>query len=664
MQDNDKRTLYGEAIRAPQNISHLTHIYTPHRREEYVISKEDFVKNSIDIYGSAIPLFKEYDITQGSIVGAIFKESEESLYQGITECKFVSDDNINIEENAHSYTKQYVLKSDGDVKKDDEKEEHNDSDDTEIIDGTYEYKSLSYESPYIEIINATYDDEKGRLDITLKTQDAVLVSRIIATTLGIDEKNVRVTTLPYTSNFDEYFISTIYASVVAAKAAEKFGANIEYRYRPYSVSPSFSVHRKTVVDRNTLDITHEDVEINVDCGTVLVFEEEISKVLFASSLPPYRVFTFNAKINLLQSSSNSTFFFSNYMKASVSSSSMEHLYAIAFKMGKQPILFLEEHIKDNFESYNTILPSLNIDELKNNYEGLLKSEDAYMQSSIFSLNDSKKGVFLSSISALNKAQSVSLFSLPSGLTKDFDKRNDFAFGALKDEDTSNVKLYIGTSTSIENKDRLDDALEVLKTNTKTQDLTLTLKGVPREKLFTIGPDIMRRHTTIALNAIKNAIVQKKIRKDFSLFPLLKDDNEVWFFNNFWGMSVFEGYKDFVTDEIVLTSVHMCILHSSSFDKDTDVVFYKQAVLRILSLFGVRLSSEFENRENFKIDFCESQFCFDALEGVFSLVLSGLRILSFMLSPKRKLLKDKEMSVKKKDSDAPKNDDSKEEVDAP
>lgn len=636
MPDSEKRTLYGEALVAENDIAHLSHIYTPHKKDAYVISKEDFVDNSFTVYGSKLPIFKEFSIKKGAVIGAIFKEKEEDLQEGAFECKLQCDETEDLEKNAHSFTKSYTLENKTEESSEDPSDEKIDANPI-IVDGKYEYQSLSYESPYVEIIQASYDDERGRLDISLKTQDAVLTAKVIAECLSLDEKDVRVSTIAYTSSYDEFFLSTLYAAVIAAKAAEKFGANIRYMYRPYSISPSFSICRRTELDRMSLSVKSETVEINSDCGNALMLEEEIAELLFVSSLPFYKVESTSVKVNLLSSNNRSTFFFLSYFKAVALSSSLEHLYRLAFATGKEPMLFLEEHLADDFEDRKEFLNVENYRDLQKAYKELLKAEDAYVQSAIFEINDEREGVFLSSISALNKAQSSAVFLLTSGLPMSFAEKNDFAFGASKDADTANSKLYLGTSTSIENKARLDDAIETLENNTNGQNYALTLRGVPRDKNFTVGPDVMRRHTSIALSAIKNAIINKKIHKDFSIFPLSKSaDIEA---NTFWGTAVMNGYKDFVTDEIVITSIHLSLLHSSLFRKEEDVSFYRQAVLRSISLLNIRLSNDFEDKDDFKIDLIDTQLCIDAIEGVFPLVLSAFRLLSFLLSPHRKLLKD-------------------------
>lgn len=652
MPEIEKRTLYGKALTAENDIAHLQHIYTPHKKDAYVISREDFLDNCFTVYGSKIPIFKEFSIQKGAVIGAIFKEKEEELSEGAFECKLQTDDKEDIEKDTHSFTKTYSLQSDKEVNAEEEESEKVDED-ALVVEAKYEYPSLFYESPYVEIIQASYDDEKGRLDISLKTQDAVLTAKVIAECLGLDEKNVRVSTIAYTSAYDEFFLSTLYAAVIASKAAEKFGANIKYMYRPYSVSPSFSIYRKAELDRMSHSIKSETVEINADCGNALMFEEESAELLFISSLPFYKTDNISVKVNLISSNNVSTFFFLSYFKAVAVSSSLEHLYKIAFTLGKEPILFLEEHLSDDFTAREEFLNTEVYKDLEVSYKELLKVEDAYVQSAIFEINEESEGVFLSSISALNKAQSVSLFALPSGLPISFAEKNDFAIGAIKDADSGSSKLYLGTSTSIENKARLDDAIEILENNMNGQSYALTLRGVPRDKNFTVGPDIMRRHTSIALNAIKNAIVNKKIHKDFAVFPLLKSMAAT--LNTFWGASVMSGYKDFVTDEIVITSVHLSLLHSSLFKKEDDISFYRQAVLRVLSLLNIRLSKDFEDKEDFKIDLVDTQLCIDSIEGVFPLVLSSFRLLTFLLSPSRKLLKDSEVKKTFVEDKASEND---------
>ena len=213
-------------------------------------------------------------------------------------------------------------------------------DETVEIKRTYKYPSFSYKSKYLETITAEYDDEAERLDLTLRTQDINTVISAVSEALGIEASNIRLTGLSYFANFDEYFLSTIRAAIIASKAAEKYGKKVVLTYRPLSVSPSLDITKTTVVSKDGSVVYSEDIQVDADVGNSFIISEDCADIIASSVAPLYGVKKLSTTVRIMESSSLCTLFFAGFIKAAPSSCAIEHAHQIAFALGLDPVEFI------------------------------------------------------------------------------------------------------------------------------------------------------------------------------------------------------------------------------------------------------------------------------------------------------------------------------------
>lgn len=656
MQEKSKKILYGRLVFAENDIDHFSRLYTPYNT--FTVNSEDFSKDTINLYDTEVPLFSKHDVKKGNIIGAIFKEDLNSIQKALKECHPVSDE----EDKKYSPNKQQTLFSDEEMKEKVSKTplafspyktfsksysytlKNKDKFNGNILsfEKIYTYNSISYESDYIETITAEYDDEDESLNITLKTEDPNLIAMALADVLSIQRKNIKVIPLPYNSHFDEYFISMVKGAIIAAKAAEKYGEVIKMLIRPRSISPSFKIRRKTYVAEDYSRILREDISVEGDLGNLPILQDDIADTLTSGLIPSYAPEKVNINVTFHEGPCECTLFFSSYFKAISSASTSEHTYALAFSMTKQPISLILDHLEDELTEEAKRLSIYNQGSVKKHFENLLESEDAYVQSAIFSVNSRKTASFMSPISAINKAQSVALCFIQNGLTKQFERKYNFSFMTNR-EDEKNVKFFLGTPTSDVNKERIELFANGIELNEKKVDVGF-LPRAYRGRVFTAGPDILSRHTSVILNKVKEVYEDETDTATTMYHQFYQGTRNGQYGTIIWGMGVLSGYRDFVSNEVVVTKAHFVLPHSSSFDDNDDVIHYKHKIMNILSLFNIRFRDEFNYSDSMQIDFVKREPIFDSLECLFPLVLSAYRVLLYELSNEKKRVEFKKVII--------------------
>ena len=651
---HDGSVLFGQLVETTSYVEHISRIYTPYNT--YTISAEDFANGRVKVYGSDVHIFQTDKVKEGTVFAAVFKEDASVLSKAASECHPVNDeddkkllgssqkDNTSEEEidgdifnvipseetqkeekpkEFETFKKEYIYEN---------KKKHIKSDDETVeIKRTYSYPSFSYKSKYLETITAEYDDEAERLDLTLRTQDINTVISAVSEALGIEASNIRLTGLSYFANFDEYFLSTIRAAIIASKAAEKYGKKVVLTYRPLSVSPSLDITKTTVISKDGSVVYSEDIQVDADVGNSFIISEDCADIIASSVAPLYGVKKLSTTVRIMESSSLCTLFFAGFIKAAPSSCALEHAHQIAFALGLDPVEFIENSLGS--EGNNEMVlrhAALKGDMLKNTFSKLLKEDDIYMQSAVFSMNNKKNKVFLSPLSAVNKAVITSVVFVPTGISRSFEKRNAFSVLMQKDQD-GDRRLYLGAQSDESNKNRIEDALKQYESSSMRVGISIMPRGY-KGKPFCAGPDISCRHTSVVAAKIKE-LVESEASK--SVTPILQGIKNTQESSEVWGICAVNGYKDFVSDELVITSVHMILPHSSFYSTNDDYMYYKRMMLKIFSLFKVRFPSSFDDSKDIKIEFIERESVFDSTECVFPLMLSSLRLLSYYLSPNRK-----------------------------
>lgn len=652
----DDTVLFGRLVETTSYIDHISRIYIPHNT--YTISRGDFAIGRVNVYGSPIQIFQTDKVEKGTVYAAIFKEDEAPLGKSVQECHPVNDDEdkklsgtpVSEEkiEGANGIEGSEIEQEESDETKEELKEfrhfekeylfeskkKHNDEDvKTKEIKRTYKYPSFSYESKYLETIIAEYDDETERLELTLRTEDVNTVISAVSEALGLDVSKIRLTGLSYSSSFDEYFISTLRATIIAAKAAEKYGKKVILTYRPKSISPSFEIKRSTLISEDGENVYSEDIDVNVDVGNSFILSEDIGDIISSCSAPLYSVKRLKINVCIKESSSPCTLFFSSLLKAVPSSSASEHAHNIAFALGLDPVLFIEKCL--NSEGKGDVVHShsaIKTGTAGSVYSSMVKNDDIYMQSAVFMLNDKKNKIFLSPMSAINKAVVTSVAFIPNGISRSFEKRNSFSILTQKDAD-GDRRFYLGSSSDEDNKDRIENALKQYEDPLMRASISIMPRGY-KGKPFSIGPDVMSRHTSVVARKIKELVENPQTK---ALSPILQGTRMAKEGAEVWGVSAVNGYKDFVSDELVITAVHMVLPHSTFFSTSDDYMYYKRMMLKVFSLFKVRFAASFDDKKDVKIEFIDRESVFDSVECVFPLMLSSLRLLSFYLSPNRKKL---------------------------
>lgn len=667
MKEKGKKIFYGIAIHADSDKETMARIYAPRRGEMHLVTSEDFDSNNISIYGYKVPIFPEYNIKKGDIVGALFREESDTLKTVVGECRVVEYTKEELETldisappETETFTKVYEyekekspegenLNSDEEEKNEEEEEEAKEEseineqieekepfdEDVIEIEKKYTYESMVYTSPYMEIITADFDDESEVLEISLRTESPNLLAGCIAEALGIARENVKVTNSLYSSMFNEHFLSTLRSAIICAKAAEKTGLTIKYLYRPTAISPSLTVVRNTKLSKDGSRIYSEDVTVYGDLGNCFMLQEEVADTIAASILPHYSPDKLNITIHLLKTNKNCTLLFAGYIKAATSSSALEHVYNIAYAIKDEPILFIERHMGCNAEEAKKIYRGFDTSDLKENYQRLLKEEDAYVQSAVFSLSEAKDNIFLSPISSLNKAQAVALTYNSNGISEFFEKKNEFSLVASRDEEDNEIKVYLGSNISSEHLDRLEDYIKTLNERKEKNSLNFIHRAGTKEMYSNIGPDISYRYTSVLADKISHITGSKDVKKEMTRISLVNKEDSFLVYNFFWGMATLSGYKDFVTNELIIDDIHVVLKHSKSFDSKDDMVCYRRKILQILAQLKVKLSKNFDDDDNFKIELIDCDKVFDAEEGIFSVILSGVRLLDLLLSPVKK-----------------------------
>ncbi len=640
MPEIDKKVLYGRLIYAETDIPNFSRLYTPYN--SFIINSDDFSKNTVNFYASEVPLFSKKNVKKGNIIGAIFKEDLASISKALKECHVVSD------EEDKKLSGETENKTEGVKEQEETQNEETSSprvftkaydyklkDEDEYIgnllsfEREYKYPSLYYESNYIEVITAEFNDEEESLTITLKTQDSNLIATSLSDALGIPRTNIKVIPLPYTTHFDEYYISMVKGAIIAAKAAEKYGEVIKLMIRPYSISPSFVVRRKTYLSEDQSRIVKENVLVEVSLGNLLMLEESIADTLVSSLIPSYLPERVKILVKLIESEDECTLFFGSYFKAIAASSTLEHTYALAFANDKEPIRFIEEHLEDELSDEAKGLSVYNQSGVKKHYTALLEADDVYLQSAIYAVNRKKPTTLMSPISAINKAESVAICFMQNALTKQFERQCNFEFYVNRELE-GDVRFYLGTPTSVENKERMQDFGKNIQNEEHKVDVGFMPRAY-RGRVFTAGPDVLSRHTSVVLNKVKDVYEDDTDTSYSSFYTLYQGTKAGGYGTIIWGIGTLSGYRDYVTSEVVITKAHFVLPHSSSFSTDDDIIFAKRRVMNILKMFNVRFRNEFDYKDSLSIEFVMREPIFDSLECLFPLVLSAYKTLLLELS---------------------------------
>lgn len=352
---------YGLILRSPIGHSKLLGFNLPNLDKSFFILKGEDLEgnNSISFIDGDIPIFASGEIAyKGQPLLALFGpdfESVEIALSKITPITEPIDEESGptefIEPYEYSFGKEQIP-SDEELSK------------MRKTESEFTFNATLFSNPYRY---ATYAwlDGKG-ITIESPSQWEEPIRKNVSYHTGISENLIEIINQKHFSKRDEYLITPVIFSVIAAIAAKKTGLPTRMRSVARAARPQFKIKKTTYFDEEG-NMAFEDADMSVDQGAYPIAPHELQRQAMAGLLPLYRVGRFRGRVSILKSFNAPASFSGGLGYPEASAASSVHISKLPMKNTLTPIQYF-----DSFDSgstkFNDILPSIDISEYQDSIE--------------------------------------------------------------------------------------------------------------------------------------------------------------------------------------------------------------------------------------------------------------------------------------------------------
>lgn len=310
MEMSDKKKLYGFILTADSDFDGKYTLKNVSGNPFKFVSKEDFKSNKVKIDdNNSFKIFQENSFNNSSIIGGVFAENFEellSLYPNII--KEVLSNSI-FQESVLKHQEYYFQSG---------RNNNITYENFDRVTKEYLYDALSEESVSYKKITASFNDDEESLKLKVQTKNRRILINVLKNIFEIDEKKIKIEKTSENSQDDlDFFVYR--SAIIASRASEKYGADIELYFKPISITPKIKIKHTSFISE--LKVLQEDnIDIEIDLGNTFCFQSEICNYISKNIKKILKVDNFNYNIKIKESDRECTLLSVDYINSCIYSS--------------------------------------------------------------------------------------------------------------------------------------------------------------------------------------------------------------------------------------------------------------------------------------------------------------------------------------------------------